>query len=148
MSQVNASATSAPFSIVKQLSEMHPDVRAAYEYHLGGLDQLARQMSPYGVRDDSRLAFRYAGGQLPNWSVHAVAHEMACTQYVCDHFPYQPLLQPYLRTFAEGLRKSTGADWKRVWAAVADLGPEMLKLQLLCDAGWQLPDFAPLSSEA
>lgn len=132
------------FSIRRELSGMLPETRQAYEFYLHSLSALMSQTSPYVLRDDSRLAFRFAGGQMNHWSPYAVVHEMACTQYICDTLPYQCTSQPYLRALAAQLRESTGADWKHVWTAVAEMGPEMLKTQLMHQYGrMQLPDFAP-----
>lgn len=146
---VNDDAASPPsttptFSIQAALSQMGPEARQQCEYHLNELQACLAQTSPYAVRDDSRLAFRYASGQAPpHWTPWIVAHEMACTQYLCDTLPYQPTQQQFLRELASTLKREVGVDWKRVWAAVAELGPEILKLHMMGESGVMMPDFAP-----
>lgn len=131
------------FSIRRELDALPADARAACRARLDELSACLHHISPYTLRDDSRLAFRSAMGLLPSWSPQAVAHEMACVQYLCDTMPYQDVQQPFLRGLANHLKESTGADWKAVWAAVAEQGSEILKLQMMHDHRLILPDFQP-----
>ena len=137
-SAANATPT---FSIRRELESLPPEARAACEQHLAALDGLLRASSPYALRDDSRLAYRFARGELPMWSPYAIAHEMACTQCLCDALPYQAALQPFLRALATRLKRESGADWTSVWRAVAELGPELLKLQMMDASRLYFPDF-------
>lgn len=136
------------FSIRRELEAMTPEVRTYYEQRLDELDACVRQTSSYTLRDDSRLAFRSASGEMPGWPPYAVAHEMACIQHLCDTLPYQQLQQPFLRALANRLKADSGVDWKPVWAAVAELGPEILKLHLMLERGTTLPDFHATTSES
>ena len=129
------STTTPTFSIRRELDAMPEDVRRVYEERLAELDVCMRHTTPYTVRDDSRLAFRFVGGELPTWSPWMVTHEMACAQFLCDALPYQSASQPFLRALATRLKHESGLDWKPVWAAVAELGPEILKLHLMCEHG-------------
>ena len=135
----------AGFSIHATLAEQHTSEDAeALLGRLQELDSWMRATSPYTLRDDSRLAYRFVTGQLPMWSGAAVAHEMACVQYLSSSVPFHEMSQPFLRTLATRLKHETGvADWKTVWHAVADLGPEMLKLHLMHEYRLTMPDFAP-----
>ena len=132
------------FSIEHALSQMPAAPREQCQLYLRELDQCLRTISSYTLRDDSRLAFRYASGSLPpQWTPWVVAHEMACTQYLSDSLPYHEQQQAFLRSLATTLKTKTNASWQRVWAAVADLGPEILKLQLMGDSSLVLPDLQP-----
>ena len=136
-----------PFSIHRELARLPAETRQVYEARLNELDAYMHQTTPYGVRDDSRLAFRFVSGEVTHWPWWAVAHEMACTQYLCEAAPYQRDLQPFLRGLANRLKEESGADWRRVWAAVAELGPELLKLDLMHQARLGMPDFQPVAIE-
>lgn len=136
-------ATATTFSLRRELDKLPAETQAVYEHRLRELDTVLRQISPYTLRDDSRLAYRYIEGRMPYWTPLDVAHESACTQHICDAVPYQAILQPFLRSLANRLKQETGADWKAVWAAVAELGPEIAKLHLMYQHGVMLPDFQP-----
>lgn len=137
LARAGAAGGTAGFSIGRELDALESEaLRAQVENHLGELQVCLSQMSSYTIRDDSRLAYRYASGLLPTqpWSsVWTVAHEMACTQYLCDALPYQQVQQPFLKELAAKLKAESGVDWKHIWAAVAEWGPEILKLQLMGD---------------
>ena len=136
------------FSIERELRGMGDDQRASCEYYLQELNACLQQTTPYALRDDSRLAFRYATGHLPMWTPHGVAHEMACTQFLCDTLSYQQTQQPFLRELAAQLKERSGCDWKAVWTAVSELGPEILKLHLMGEAALSFPEFAPTPASA
>ena len=133
-----------PFSIQRELQAVAtPEARVILEGRLAELNAVLTQTSPYALRDDSRLAYRCVTGEIPHWSVYGVAHEMSCQQYLCEHLPYQQTQQPYLRKLANSLKAKSGASWTAVWAAVRDLGPEILKLQLMHQRRIGFPDFQP-----
>ena len=135
---------SAPFSISKELNTLPSDARAVCEYNLGELAKYLSNTSQYALRDDSRLAFRYATGCLPpHWNLYAVAHEIACTQYLCDQVPYQSVQQEFLRALTNTIKAQSEVSWKVLWTAVADLGPDIAKLLLMEQHGLIFPDFAP-----
>lgn len=138
------------FSIQRELQGMTDEQRASCEHHFEHLNEILRATSPHSVRDDSRLALRYASGQLPFWSPYTVAHEMSCTQYLCDAYDYQAALPGYLRALADEAKAERGdrVTWTQVWAAVSDIGPELFKIQALLSHGHILPDFAPLGPPA
>lgn len=133
------------FSIARELADMEEVSEIVVREQLGQLDALTRAMTSYGVRDDSRLAFKFATGQLPpQWTPHAVAHELACTQWLSDAVPYHAQLPSFLRGLADATKAQSGVrDWKRVWAAVRELGPEIAKLDYLMRARAGVPDFVP-----
>ena len=135
---------SSTFSIRRELASMPPELSEPFQQQLTALDSLLRGSSPYSIRDDSRLAYRFVAGELPMWSPYAIAHEMACTQCLCDSLPYQQTLQPYLRALSARLKHESGVDWTSVWRAVAELGPEILKLQMMDASRLHFPDFSPL----
>lgn len=135
-----------PFSIARALAAIEDEhCRAACHAHLQELQGCLSAMSSYTVRDDSRLAFRYATGQLaaPPWSAWTVAHEMACMQHLCDQTAYAQGLPDFLRALADRLRRESGVGWACTWAAVADLGPDLFKLSEMERMNVVLPDFAP-----
>ena len=138
-----SSSSSTSFSIRRELDAMPPDLSAAFEQQLSALDALLCASSPYSIRDDSRLAYRFVAGELPMWSPHAITHEMACTQCLCDSLPYQQTLQPCLRALATRLKHESGVDWTSVWRAVSELGPEILKLKMMDSSRLHFPDFLP-----
>lgn len=131
------------FSIEHELAKLPEEAQPYVKQRLEELDVCLQQTSHYCLRDDSRLAFRFATDQLPGWSHWTVAHEMACQQFLCDTVPYQDTLQPFLKFLATQLKVDSGVDWKPVWKAVAELGPEILKLHLMCEKNVIMPDFYP-----
>ena len=138
---VNETDPTPTFSIRREMDRMSPAECAVYTKKLLELDALLQQMSPYSMRDDSRLAYRFVKGELPNWSAQAVVHEMACMQCLCDTVPYQVYLQPFLRALATRLKHESGADWRQIWASVAEFGPDILKLHMLCEQNIGFPEF-------
>ena len=139
------SNTTPAFSIERELAALEDASFAAIvRDRLDQLDAALQQISPYTLRDDSRLAYNVASGRMRNWSVWDAAHEMACTQFLCDSIPsYQPMLQPYLKGLAGMMKQSTGASWTAVWKSVAELGPEMLKMDLMLQNSICMPNFTP-----
>lgn len=131
------------FSIASELRALPADVAEVAAARLGELDAALRQTSPYTMRDDSRLAYRFVMGNVRHMAPWDVVHEMACTQFLCDALPYQDMQQPYLRGLADEMKQMTGASWTQVWNAVSELGPEMLKCQLMSRTGMIHPDFLP-----
>ena len=129
-----AAEASATFSIERELAAVaaHDAGRAlVLRQHLGALDAALVHSGPCRLRDDSRLAYRFVTGQMPAARFTDVVHEMACTQLLCERTPYQAMQQQYLRKLANSMKASTGATWTQVWRAVADIGPDMLKLTLM-----------------
>ena len=84
-----------------------------------------------------RLAYHDAG------AVRDAVHEMACTQVLCDNTTYQAVMPEYLRALANQLNDDhfPSVPWTQVWKAVADLGPELLKTDLMYRTGLTFPDF-------
>lgn len=136
---------STRFSIEQHVATLPAEYRASVQHNLGQIEDMLRQVSSYTLRDDSRLAYRAAVGELPTWSPWMIAHEMACIQYISDTIPYQQYSQEYLRRLAKVLKDESGVDWKKIWHAVAELGPEILKIDLMIRHGVMLPDFVPAS---
>jgi len=133
-----------PFSIAHALHNLSENERMKAEYHLQELQWCLGQISYYTLRDDSRLAFRYATGELSR-SPWDVSHEMATTQYLCENAPYQAFLPVALRRLASTMKKTFGNDWTTTWNAVADIGPEIVKLYMMEQTGMQYPDFLACS---
>jgi hypothetical protein len=125
------------FSIERELATIavhEPDRAYVLRQHLGALDAALTHTGPYRLRDDSRLAYRFVTGQMPGMSFTDVVYEMACTQFLCDRTPYHAMQQEYMRKLAYSLKAGTNATWTQVWHAVAEFGPEMLKLTLMAHA--------------
>ena len=95
----------------------------------------------YGLRDDSRLAYLWATGQLPNsWSDFEVCHEILCQQWLCHNTQYTALSQPFMRALANNLREKYNiSSWNTVWRIVREYGPDILKCISITDAGGQFP---------
>lgn len=135
------------FSIQRELQAMDdPLKRSMCEERLAMIDDCLQKSSPFRLRDDSRLAFRFAEahGAIPkDWTVWHVAHEIACMQFFCTVAPdYQGLQQDFLRSLANEVRSQTGVEWKQLWSTLAEWGPEVLKLHLMAERKIMMPNFA------
>jgi hypothetical protein len=127
----------------------------AVDLHLRDLDARLRASSPYQLRNDSRLAFQYASGQLynhPVWpNAEAVVHEMSCLQWLHETTPYGAVLPSALRKLASDVKAiSSLRNWSVLWQHVTDYGPDLVRYQMLAQTGLQFPDFQarPVSSQS
>lgn len=139
---MNANKTPT-FSIERTLATLPAEEAVGVRHALGELGALMAQVTPYAVRDDSRLAYRYACGEIRHMTPYDAVHEMACTQVLCDNTTYQAVMPDYLRALAHQLKEDhfPSVPWTQVWKAVADLGPELLKTDLMYRTGLTFPDF-------
>lgn len=145
LSNVPPKCASTPsFSCEAALRELNATERAVVQSRLKLLSEKLRSTSGYQLRDDSRLAFLSATGQLgPSWTDDVVCHEMACVQFICDTTPYTDVLQSALRRLANELKsKYKIRDWATVWKIVRSHGPDVLKYLCMADSGLLIPDFA------
>lgn len=141
--RMNDKPTHEAFSIQREIATLDPDVADTVRSHLDELDAMLKYTSPYALRDDSRLAYRFVTGDVRHMGPWDVVHDMACTQYLCEAMPYQQCQQPYLRALADAAKTASGASWSKVWTAVAELGPELLKCTMMHDLAVRIPDFGP-----
>ncbi len=135
------------FSIKRVVASLPVDTGEFVLARLVELNTMLKHISPYELRDDSRLAYRFVMGEVRHMGPWDVVHDMACMQLLCDTLPYQEELQTYLRALAEQMKRTTGASWTQVWKAVAELGPEMLKCEMMHSRGVRFPDFVPSQDE-
>jgi hypothetical protein len=79
------------------------------------------------------LAKRYANGTLPQeWTLDAVAHELALVQYLHDCTNYKSTIEQRLRDIANDMKKEfTRLTWKQVWGIVRLYGPDIVKMEAI-----------------
>lgn len=123
------------FSLSAAVAALSSEKRASVDARI---DEL-RDALPSGatVRDDSRLAFLWATGGT-DWAIEEVAHEMACTQIICDKTRYVDSIEAALRHVALSAKQSHPISWTKVWASVREFGPDMVKLLAMDEAGLTL----------
>ena len=140
-----ASHNTVPFSIERTLVNLPAEEEAGVRHALDELGELMTMCTPYSVRDDSRLAYRYARGEIRHMTPFDAVHEMACIQVLCDNTTYQAVMPEYLRALANQLKEDhfPSLPWTQVWKAVADLGPELLKTDLMYRTQLTFPEFCP-----
>lgn len=137
------SRTGNSFSIKRELAQL-PEADAEYlRTRLCELETMARNVTSYSIRDDSRLAFRFVRGEVRNMSAYDVVHEMACMQFLCEKTAYQSVLPQYLRSLASHVRNEFQLPWQDTWRIVSELGPELLKSDILEQSALVFPDFIP-----
>lgn len=139
--QVLQMVNDVAFSIERELNQLTEQMQYPMRECLGYLDSIMRHSTPYSLRDDSRLAYKFATGEVRNMRAFDVAHEMACMQYLCEHMPYQQDLPDHMKKLAKHLKQKTNASWKRVWNTTSDLGAELIKLELMMRSEVTIPDF-------
>ena len=84
------------------------------------------------VRDDSRLALRFAQGKLPAHvrTVDEVCQELYCTNEIYKHTDYGATVQSEMREVASQLVQ-TGLSWNDAWNLTRTFAPELLKYRCM-----------------
>ncbi len=134
--------TSKSFSISTQIACLLPDERANCEKNLAFLQEvLSRFPGSLTVRDDSKLAWRYALAQhfsedQANVRAHDVCAEMSVTQLLYSqqepHANYRQNQQDRLRTLATSVKEAhPSLPWAKVWDEVKKNGTHLVKLAAL-----------------
>ena len=112
---------------------------------IANLSLLENTLAMYNVplRDDSRLAFLWATGQLDEtWNLAEASHEMMSVQFICTNTSYNDMAQPFMRALAEQMRARYGLQsWNTVWRIVREYAPDILKIICLIEAGLNVPNF-------
>ena len=126
-----------PFSIENELSSIAETENGQEDVFMirGALDTLKHYFLANGysanVRDDSRLAFLWANGDLPA-NIYDIAQEMATIQYISNSTDYHACTERALRRFADTIKaKHKRVSWKTVWEIVREHGPDIVKYTIL-----------------
>jgi len=135
------------FSIHSAVESIPCDVeRERVKGRLHDLDCLLRSRSPFFMRDDSRLAFLAAKGELlpPFWNDEVVVHECAIQQWLCQTSIYVSLLTVLMKKVATRLKGThKRLPWNCVWEIVKRYVPDILKYEIISHVG-EVPNFYPL----
>jgi len=128
--------TSRPrFLCATALAALDDPARELATQRLGALDAAMGLSYAKGIRDDSRLAYLHATGQLAA-SPDVVLSEMAFIQWLSEATDYQAMCEatlPLLATRAKSIHAIR--DWAAVWRVTRQYGPELLKCHLVHLAG-------------
>ena len=121
----------AKFSTSNELLNMD-DIRAGeIRSKLNSMDDLMKQMTCYRIRDDSKLAFLVATGEVP-MSMHDVVQEMAFIQWMSENTHYHRLLEITMKLVANRIKVEHDIhNWNTVWKIVREFVPDIVKYHVI-----------------
>lgn len=90
-------------------------------------------------RSDSRLTDLYVQGHLA-MPADVVARELMATEFLYQRTAYGCLLQDFMRSVADRLRKEHTLSWTATWRIVQFYGPIALKLMCLSASRLAIPE--------
>jgi hypothetical protein len=145
-----APTNAAPsYSITAALAQLPSQQALIAQSRLHALNQQLQQVSPFSLRDDSRLAMMAACGQLPPfWNDDVVTNEMCVVQWICETTPYVRLSQPVMRLLADHIKTAYRIkNWSTVWRIVTKYAPDLIRHDCVANhaSGYGfIPDFCPI----
>ena len=136
---------SRSFSVAQELNKLPVARVQQLTQRLTSLDEEMQRVSPFRLRDDSKLAFLFCDEKLsPFWTRERVIHEMCVMQWICASTPYVGMCQKTLKNMSQELKtRHQLRDWKDVWRILSTYGPDMVRISTMYSTGSQVPDFKP-----
>uniref|UniRef100_A0A6C0KGG6 Uncharacterized protein n=1 Tax=viral metagenome TaxID=1070528 RepID=A0A6C0KGG6_9ZZZZ len=114
------------FSLSAQLANLCTEERAAAEVNL----QALRDATRGALRDDSRIAWEYAIGNVPR-EPKDIAQEMMLVDAIHNKTPYGATIENDMKKTAQKLRDEYQLSWKATWNLTKKYEPTVLKLRHL-----------------
>lgn len=121
-----------PFSAEAEALRLSPSEAAAVRERLAELARYLEEKSYKAVlRDDSRLAFNWATGQVIAEKAE-IAEEMSVAQFLHDATTYHSECETGMRAFAEEAKRThPKLSWKEVWDVVRVYGADIVKYDVV-----------------
>lgn len=124
----------ARFSCAAHLATLGDETKAHAVERLALLKRTLHERYALELRDDSRLAFKFATEET-SWSLRDVADELAFIQFLSANSDYQATCERFLRILADNMHAEYGVHWNVVWRIVRQYGPDILKHEYISQMG-------------
>ena len=113
-----------PFSVEENLQQL---VGEAHADACRRLEDLRLMLNGRPLRDDSRLAFEYAVGNIDR-PIHDVAQEILLVDDIFNKTAYGKTVEGLLKDVAARIQNDKNISWKQTWSIVRRFGPTVFKL--------------------
>ena len=101
------------------------------QMRLRQIDDLMRKQTCYQLRDDSKLAFLVAKGDL-TMPDDVLVQEMAIIQWVSENTEYHRVLEQTIKIIGERVKLEYGIqNWNTVWKIVREFVPDIVKYYMI-----------------
>ena len=130
-----------PFSSAAEALRLSPFEADTARKRLADLDIFLKEKTYRAVlRDDSRLAFKWATGQLVA-DISEIAEEMSVIQFLHDHTNYHRECEQKMKIMAEEAKRThPSLGWKDVWDIVRIYGADIVKYEIVSKLEDGLPE--------
>ena len=130
-----------PFSSAAEALRLSPFEADTARKRLADLHVFLKEKTYCAVlRDDSRLAFNWATGNVVA-DISEIAEEMSVIQFLHDHTSYHRECEKKMKEMAENAKRThPSLSWKEVWDVVRIYGADIVKYETVSKLEHGLPE--------